>query len=223
MKYLLQKGDFMMKEKRSIKMLNLSFDLVAYEDLEKYTEPYVPVGTVEFTNHYCALNKISLPENISYPPELTKYLGRNIRQDIFENVKDEEFVKPIQTKLFTGAIKRDLTERVENNTKVWVSDPVEFAAEYRCYVIDGKVVAHSRYDDGDDEILFDYYVVDEMTKSYYNQPIGYSIDVGVSNGKTVLVEVNDGWSLGLYRWGNMTDSLYVELISRRWQQIMETQ
>ncbi len=223
MKYLLQKGDIMMKEKRSIKMLNLPFDLVSYEDLEQCKESYIPVGSVEFTNHYCELNKISLPQNISYPIELQSFLCRNIRQDVFKNAKDQEFVKPIQTKLFTGAIKKELTECVEENTAVWVSEPVVFAAEYRCYVIDGKVVAHSRYDDGDDEILFDYDVVYVMTKSYYNQPVGYSIDVGVSNDRTMLVEVNDGWALGLYPWGNMTDSLYVELITRRWQQIIETQ
>jgi len=36
-----------------------------------------------------------------------------------------------------------------------------------------------------------------------------------------LVEVNDGWSLGFYPWGTMSDQKYLDLITLRWKQILE--
>jgi hypothetical protein len=62
-----------------------------------------------------------------------------------------------------------------------------------------------------------------MICDYADQPIGYSIDVGINSdsGETVLIEVNDGWALGLYPWGNMSNESYVDLITKRWKQIIE--
>ena len=181
---------------------------------------YCPVGSVEFVQLFCELNNIKLPENMTYPIELRPYLGREIRQNVFGRVLESNFVKPIHTKVFTGGIKSQLTETVSEDCLVWESDSVVFDAEFRCYVIDKKMVAYSRYDDSDAEYVFDVSVVEAMISEWTDQPIAYAIDVGIVNGKTVLVEVNDGWSLGYYKWGTMTDKLYAELIYRRWNEIV---
>lgn len=46
--------------------------------------------------------------------------------------------------------------------------------------------------------------------------MGYGMDIGISaeDGKTYLVEVNDGWALGLYR--DMPRREYVRLLEARW-------
>ena len=54
-------------------------------------------------------------------------------------------------------------------------------------------------------------------------PQGYALDFGVlADGRTALVEANDGWSLGLYGGSrSITPSTYLQLLWDRWQQICE--
>ena len=50
-----------------------------------------------------------------------------------------------------------------------------------------------------------------------NAPAGYSADFGVTDdGRTLLVEVNDGYSLGS---GGLVANLYAELLRSRWQEM----
>ena len=219
--YLLQSGDYLRKEKQAILKSGLPFVNCSFDDLEKLNNAdLIPVGTVEYINRYCAAHKIALPLNISYPFELAGYLSRTIRSETFGSAPSDKFVKPKKTKIFTGAIKSAITESVDPSEPVWVSDVVTFTSEYRVYVTDKKIAGYSRYDDGDDQdIEPDFDHVTRMIADYESQPIGYSIDVGICEGKTILIEVNDGWALGLYPWGTMTDMAYIDLITKRWRQI----
>lgn len=222
MKYLLQQGDYLSKEKRSIINEGLPYTVCAFGKLHTLeSKDFVPVGSVEFVRKYCDINLISLPANISYPEELRPYLGRNIRKGFFQEALDTEFVKPVDTKIFTGNIKQQLCESVKNDELVWISDPIQLSLEFRYYLIDTKIVGYSRYDDGDDsDIEPDNSLVEQMVADYISQPVAYTIDVGISEGKTVLIEVNDAWAIGYYPWGTMTVKNYVDLITRRWQQII---
>lgn len=232
--YFLQRGDVLLREKFAIKTLNLSSEFCAYDDiwdwrnklniLNSNPQNYVPLGSVEFIKRYADWFGIDLPENISYPECLQKYLKRDLRKGVFVDANNWEFVKPQSTKKFTGAIKANLflKEYVASCEPVWISEPMTFDAEFRYYVVDGKIVGHSRYDDFENDLYADENVIRQMISDYVDQPVGYSIDVGINhdNGETVLVEVNDGWALGLYPWGNMSNESYVDLITKRWKQII---
>ena len=228
MKYLLQQGNFLAKEKMAVQKQPVEISHCAYENLNEWIKQraaceYVPVGTVEFVQRFCTLAWITLPANMSYPPMLSWYLQRDTWTGTFESADPNCFVKPRDTKVFTGGIKSQLTETVAARTPVWIAEPVTFAAEFRYYVLNGQIVGFSRYDDGDDPVSADESVVTAMIAQWESQPVGYSIDVGIVDGATVLIEVNDGWSLGLYPWGTMTDAAYVDLITQRWVQIFEDQ
>jgi|GEM_PF-1608314 hypothetical protein len=243
--YFLQRGDVprrgkpdvplvLLREKFAIKTLNLPSVFCAYENifdecntlniLDSIPQNYVPVGSVEFIKKYADIFEIDLPKNISYPECLQKYLKRDLRKGVFSDANNWEFVKPQSTKKFTGAIKADLfsEECITSCEPVWISEPMAFEAEFRYYVVDGKIVGHSRYDDFENDLCADENVVRQMISDYADQPVGYSIDVGINcdNGETVLIEVNDGWALGLYPWGNMSNESYVDLITKRWKQII---
>jgi hypothetical protein len=179
----------------------------------------VPVGSVEFVNEFARLRGISLPDNLSYPVELSKFLKRRIWQDKFSEVDEDFFVKPLKTKEFTGAIKKNLTESVDPEETVWVSEPLDFVAEFRYYVLDRAIVGFSRYDGNEEEIEPDHTLAQSIVESFESQPAGYAIDVGVANGETCLIEINDGWSLGYYPWGSCHQRSYVDLITKRWLQI----
>lgn len=224
MRYLLQSGDYMRKEKSAVVRTDLPRVASLYDELSNLEEDdYIPVGTVEFVKEYSRIKNITLPDNISYPIELVNFLNRSIWQSSYAMVKDYQFVKPKNTKVFTGAIKKDITETVDDDEPVWVSDSMIFTAEFRFYIIDKEIVGYSRYDDGNDndDISPNVNTVKQMVAEYTESPIGYSIDVGIVYDKTVLVEVNDGWSLGLYPWGTMTNDKYVELITKRWCEIIK--
>jgi hypothetical protein len=221
--YLLQSGEWMSKERGAVLRTDLPRTSCSYEDLSTLLpDSYIPIGTVEYVRRYCELNQIQLPANISYPTELAKYLKREMYQTTFERAPDHFFVKPISTKVFTGAVKRQLIETVSDSEPVWCSEPIDLTSEYRYYIIDKSVVGYSRYDDSDlEDAEPDIEYVEQMVADYANQPVGYTLDIGMSAGEPVLIEANDGWSLGLYPWGTMQAGRYVELITRRWQQILE--
>ena len=230
MKYLLQTGRVMEEEKRHITSnIKYSYFLRSYDDLllsynalksTQNTELIVPIGSVEFVKRYCSLNDITLPDNISYPTELTRFLNRDVWSGVYGEVKENEFCKPKNTKSFTGGIRRDIEEVVNPEEPVWISDKVSFYAEWRFYILNKKILGYSRYDSGDNEAQPNVKTVEEMISLYLSSPVGYSIDVGYVDGKTTLVEVNDGWSLGYYRWGNMKGEDYIKLITERWKEIL---
>jgi len=228
MKFIIQQGISGMRLKERYACERYPHIKTTYDQVSEYFDrDYCPLGSVEFVQRFSEMCDVILPENISYPHELQKFLKRNIRKSTFKKADSKNFVKPVNTKIFTGGIKKDLTETVNDDCVVWESDPVQFDAEFRCYVIDRILVGYSRYDDSDEEYDLDIDLVNTMIQEYDSQPIGYAIDVGIVNiqdsrivnNSTILVEVNDGWSLGLYSWGNMTEKSYVELIYKRWQQI----
>lgn len=220
MRYLLQSGDYMRKEKSAISRTTLPCVDCSYDELSELEgADYIPVGTVEYVNEYCRIKNITPPTNISYPVELVKFLNRSVWQSSYSFAKEYQFVKPRNTKVFTGAVKKDIEETVKDDEPVWISDPIIFTAEFRFYILENNIVGYSRYDDGDDNIEPDIDTVQQMITEYTKSPIGYVLDVGPVDNKTVLIEVNDGWSLGLYPWGTMTNDKYVELITKRWCEI----
>ena len=221
-KFVFQSGDYLQKEKTCIQLNN---DDIVYSDgtgLLTSDKDRVPVGSVEFTKQYFKYVGIREPENISYPNELRSYLHRNITVTRFVDASPDNFVKPVETKLFAGNIKKNLEETVNDDTLVYESKPVAFKQEFRYYVLDKQIIGYSRYDDGDDhDIIPDERIILNMIIDYTKAPIGYSIDVGVVNDQTTLIECNDAWSLGYYPWGTMYKQAYVDLIVSRYRQLRE--
>lgn len=65
----------------------------------------------------------------------------------------------------------------------------------------------------------DMTIIDSAIKDYISQPIGYSIDFGITDdGRTLLVECNDGYSLGNY---GVNDVTYSTLLARRWIEMIK--
>ncbi|VMW92783.1 Uncharacterised protein [Streptococcus pneumoniae] len=81
---------------------------------------------------------------------------------------------------------------------IWISEVVEFIAEWRCFVLDGRVLDVRPYT-GDYHAQFDASVIDEAISCWKDAPIAYGLDIGVTrDGRTLVVEVNDGYALGNY-------------------------
>lgn len=175
-----------------------------------------PIGSVEWTREYALAYGVTLPEWQTYPDALRPWLGREVRAGRFTDAARGEFVKPVKLKAFTGALLKDLEEAAEPDEPCWISDAVEFAAEWRCYILAGKVVGWGQYGDGDDAEP-DLAQVRDMLAAWPG-PAGWALDVGrLADGRQVLVEANDGWALGYYK-GCPPDA-YLRVIAARWAEL----
>ena len=116
-----------------------------------------------------------------------------------------------------------------------------FLAEYRCYVICGSLKAVSCYVGDEKKAPIDLKIVytairrlegkgRQLRNSLINMreaPRAYAIDFGVAkyideNGEeshhTILVEVNDGYSLGLYPGCSV--KIYTDVLLERWYELV---
>jgi hypothetical protein len=201
--------------------LNLCYDtkLVSATDIysNKFniTKDDVFGGHVQICQYIWKQLKVADPCIPNYPEELKEYFGRNIRKmklkDFRKILQENEefgktyFVKPITNKLFTGftcLTENEFNSKTNcsNNIDVYVSNYINFGAEFRAYVYKGKVVDCYRYYGNDWTIQIPAEDIEKMAKLSKINSIFYSIDVGIDteSEKTLLMEVNDGYALGNY-------------------------
>lgn len=184
---------------------------------------WMPIGSVEFCVAAMQHQRISIPEPLDYPQCLQHFLAKqpalyslNAAREILAHDSEQSWhLKSLKTKLDRALWTPE--------TSVWLMPWHDFVAEYRVYVCNGKIIGMGRYDDNLHDVQPDMSVVRNMVNFYqksYAVPAGYGLDVGVSaiDGKTYLVEVNDGWALGLYK-GDFHPKDYLRLLQARWMEI----
>lgn len=199
------------------------------ELIDQITSEDIFVGYVEPTKRI--LDKLSSIEivELSYPTSLKEFLGRRIWKGSYHQlIKDNEsgiFIKPAnENKLFTGRLVRGMKDLIDighhnNDIELWCSEPVKFLSEARCFVRYGEILDIRKYK-GSWKVDIDYSIVEKAVEKYVDQPAGFAMDFGkTSTGETIVVEVNDGYSLGAYGLFSVD---YCKLLSARWSQIMGT-
>lgn len=238
MNFLLQKDEVCKVERNTIisaamltdaKLIRLSLQALRERRIDAIPVEAVPVGTVEFVSEVMSARDIALPEHLSYPDCLRSFLLREIKPGVFADAIGDVFVKPYRgIKRFTGALLPDLLADPDTFTlaadyPVWISEPVSFVSEWRYYILNGAIVGAGRYDDGPDESP----IPDPSTiklaadaMSSRGAPAGYALDFGVLNdGRTALIEANDGWALGYYK-GSCTHVDYARILHARWMDLL---
>jgi hypothetical protein len=173
---------------------------------------------------------VTPPALDSVPTSLEAFARRKVWTSTMGEVRaaigrgESIFAKPIPSdrKLFGGQLLtrfRDLisTASLPSDHPVVCSEPVEMRCEYRVFVTNGDIVGCRHYK-GDFRRFPDFTVIDAAIRSYTDAPAGYGIDFAVtSEGETVLVEVNDGFSLGCY---GLSPLPYSALLEARWAQLL---
>ena len=180
---------------------------------------WLPVGSVEFVREAMLHAGISEPANLSYPDSLKEHFGREIHLGTIADLEGEVFVKPVQTKLFTGFVFRGAVEldslgesdreqlqklrQQALDCPVWLAEPVNMVAEWRVYVCDRQIIGMARYDpDGMDGVQPpDFAWIRERTQDIDHgcNVRSFALDVALlDDGRQVVCEVNDGWAIGLY-------------------------
>ncbi len=168
-------------------------------------------------------------QEIDYPNELKKYLNRKIWKSTLEEVLRQKqfniFIKPdIDTKKFAGRVFKNELDFIglideESPTKILCSEIVNFKTEFRCFIRYKQILDIRRYKgDWDKSINLD--IVENAISDFESQPNSYALDFGITdNNKTLLVEVNDGHSLGSY---GISSQNYAKFLSARWSELTNT-
>lgn len=173
------------------------------------------------------------PSHVSVPSSLYPFTGRQVWRSTVAEVLSlasyPVFVKPYEDlKVFTGAVvesadafealiaSRPERDELTGDFPLLCQEPVRFVSEWRSFVLRGHVLGVSHYK-GDPLVFPEPGVMRLTIAAYLGAPAGYSADFGVlEDGRTVLVEVNDGYALGN---GGLLGSLYAELLRARWEEL----
>lgn len=111
------------------------------------------------------------------------------------------FVKPMQPKLFTAGVvptpKRldEMTVGLEGRTEILVSEVVKFQAEARAFIFDRRVLDCAIYQ-GRGPLKGAQEVAKQVAR-LEDVPHGFVVDLGLLNGRWVVIELNPSWGAGL--------------------------
>lgn len=213
---------------------NIKFFEQAEEILDYVTKETIVYGGIPVMNK--VFERLGVKPVVEYyPTELYNYLGRSVELVPVSKVRDHIdsghqnppplFVKPSidLKKSFTGRVCKKFIDllhfqHLAEDDSVWISDPVEFVSEYRCFVHKVHGVLGVKHYAGDWQKMIDVTKPDECRKAFTQSPIAYSLDLGLtSDGRTLLVECNDALSLGCY---GLDPSAFSLMIVDRWREIM---
>lgn len=147
------------------------------------------------------------------PREFTRRrIGLKAFSSVYREVWQPVFLKPPSDKSFEAAVYgdpdrglSDLARTLPPHTPVLVSDPVTFTAEYRLFVLDGQVVAGSRYavygrlDPGPLTPDARRFGAELLAAAGDTLPSGVVVDVGpLEGGGWAVVEANMAWFAQCY-------------------------
>lgn len=186
-------------------------DSIDYRLSNEFNIPnHIPIGSVEFVSSYLETFYGKKPKPKNIPDDLMGgyFTGRKVfngtNNDIVKG--ERKFIKSNDSiKLFT-----ELTDEApEGNYQI--SDIVEFDSEYRCFVYKNKLVGLQHYL-GDFTIFPNITKINDMIYHYNTHaPVAYTLDVGIlsDSGDTVIIEVHDFFSCGLYGFSDYKSLPYM--------------
>jgi hypothetical protein len=176
---------------------------------------------------------VTIPPADNLPACLAKYRGRKVWTSTWGALRSQYGKKGPPEPLWVKSLRRNkgapsiavyeaediaVASRLPDSHEVLVSEYVTFVSEWRCFVRHEQILDLCRYQ-GDVFRYPDSAVVKSAVADYSRVgPVAYGIDFGVlTDGRTVLVEVNEGYSLNPYGLESME---YAELLEARWLQLV---
>jgi hypothetical protein len=182
-----------------------------------------------------------------YPPEIADLLRRRTWSGALEDLirgpagrQRPLFVKVgvaqrVQADAFASQLVASLdvvlaVSKTGPRTRVLCSEPVDWIAEWRVFVCEGRILdaalyapALERVDQARPEMLIDFAVAEDAVQRLGGSPsgiAGYALDLGVlRGGETALIELNDGLALAGY---GLPAPAYIDLHRARWRELMRS-
>jgi len=167
------------------------------------TEQGIPVGSIQFVTEYLRrkYNKMPRPRNV--PPELRP--REFSRRTIWGGDQDDWNVYPGPTfaksatffKSYAGLVEATLPDDHYQYSRYL--EPI--TSEWRAFVWRGELVGLQNYA-GDFTEFPDVGTIRGMIKKFQG-PCAYTLDIGLYSGYTIVIEVHDFFSCGLYGFADL--------------------
>jgi len=213
----------------------LGWEVVPFVDaskIEGLNKETPVVGGIGSVRKALEMLEAAPPETIDIPECIHSYTRRKIWTTTLGEVHNNEtlwpvFIKPyLEHKRFTGHVVASFVDLLKTvcfpmDMPVLASEVVKWESEYRCFVLNREILDIRRYA-GSFEWYPNVWIIKEMLGSYPSIPTACSLDVGkMVDGKnkvwdTALIEVNDGFSLGIY---GLPAYKQVKMILARWKEM----
>ncbi|MEU8890121.1 ATP-grasp domain-containing protein [Streptomyces sp. NPDC048442] len=125
----------------------------------------------------------------------------DLRRPVFIKSPNDKLIRAL---VYTDGSRLPGPDEVAPETPVLVSEVVEFAAEYRLYLLDGAVHAGSRYSENgrlslgplsEDAAAFGAELLSACSGTL---PSAIVVDVGKVGGGWAVIEANAAWASGMY-------------------------
>jgi len=170
-----------------------------------FHEHYVPVGSVEFVSswfqrfHNHEPKPINIPDEINEPYFTRRPVINGTHMDIENLPHGKWFVK-------SNDIIKGMAEMLTiDDNHSWsipigeyqISEYIDIQSEWRAFVYQGKLVGLQNYS-GVFSKFPDVPSILHMVHNYKDAPIAYTLDVGVNDYDTFIIECHDFFSCGLY-------------------------
>ena len=171
----------------------------------------IPIGSIEFVESVAGFahnlpqfSPLLIPQKVSANPE---WVGRRVAVEegigkageVFERFGTDRLFMKSASRLkadFTDIYRR--TDRLpQTDDAIFFSECVDFVSEWRVFVFRSKIIDLRNYA-GDSWIMPDKETVLSMVSAIGMSNPAYTLDVGVAGGKTLVVEVHNFVSCGLY-------------------------
>lgn len=212
-----------------LKIPVVKFEHLEFGKLSFTKDDIVFGGVITMKRAINALTGLKI-ENFDIPECLKNYCKRDVRistiRQELEGWTKPIFIKPTTAKLFPGQIvsckeELDIFKHMDDDKKedleIFVSEVIKIKSEFRVFVLNGQAIDCRQYR-GYFQNIIDFGVIDKIIKDFDGQPVAYSIDLGLTeDGETVLVEINDSYSLGPY---GLDPYHYTSMIISRWLELM---
>lgn len=166
------------------------------------TSDDIPIGSLEYVfshmeRHHGVGKEHVRPINIPVALRCEEFSGRKVYV-----AKKEDIPTPSTVFIKSNNMYKGFTDVVKDTSLVpageyLVSEVVEMESEWRAFVQNRELVGLNHYL-GDFAIFPDVAKIQDMITAYPDAPSTYTLDIAVSNRKTIVIEVHPFVSCGLY-------------------------
>jgi len=168
-------------------------------------DDFVPIGSNDFVHMFLREVHDLYPKPINVPNDLmdsiyTQRSVANMELSSERSIGSQLFIKSNDdVKGFCSLVKEG---DVVPDGYYQVSTPIRIESEWRAFVYQRKFVGLQNYS-GDFTIFPNVKTIELMIHKYHEQPIAYTLDVGVNEFGTFVIEVHNFYSCGLYGFADL--------------------
>jgi hypothetical protein len=166
-------------------------------------EEIIPIGSVKFVLEYLKkyynidnIKPLNIPEELMKPEYLKRWVKIHKSETNVINAGDTPIFVKDNTKIkgWTNIVKPN---RGYPSGEYLISEVVNIDSEWRAFIFNNELVGLQNYS-GDFTIFPDVELIRQMIKDFKTSPKAYTLDVGINEKGTFIVECHDMFSTGLY-------------------------